>query len=142
MLAIAAIIEVPTHNSHDIYPCIATISVASREAFDCNRPITSQRTTARRIRQVYNCPKKLHRANQRLTMAALRGSSCDFLTWGQMLNGRLAALHPGGQEGLQTEITACPSTSQRGSTPKPGFSGAAMRPFLRWGAPVALLTVT
>ena len=59
-----------------------------------------------------------------------------------MLTGQFAALNPGGQEGVQTEITACPNTSQRGSTPKPGFSGAAMRPFLRCGAPVALLTVT
>jgi len=38
--------------------------------------------------------------------------------------------------------TALPSTAGFGWMPKPGDFGAAMRPLTRWGAPLAVLTVT
>ena len=45
--------------------------------------------------------------------------------------------------GLQpTTTSGCPSTSIRGWIPKPGAVDAAMRPLIRCGAPVAVLTVT
>ena len=38
--------------------------------------------------------------------------------------------------------TGSPRTSARGTTPRPGAVGAAMRPRTRRGAPAAMLTVT
>ena len=48
----------------------------------------------------------------------------------------------GKQDGQDISSTAAPSTSRRGTTPRPGAVDAAMRPLTRRGAPSAMLTVT
>lgn len=39
-----------------------------------------------------------------------------------------------------TSNTGLPSTSRRGSTPRPGTFGAESRPFMRWAVVVAMVT--